>query len=183
MSGEPVTVIVTRTAKAGKIVEFEQWMEGIIHAAMKFEGFMGINVIRPQDLARPEYIIIFHFDTYENLAKWENSKERREWAERGRAVAEGEPKIERKTGLEFWFTPSLRKPEAPPRYKMAIVLVVVISSLLATVLPLIQLATETLHPALRLVIGVIIMVLLMTYVVMPGVTRILRPWLYKKEFL
>ncbi len=181
MSGEPVTVIVTRTAKAGKVAEFEQWMEGIIHAAMKFQGFAGINVIRPQDPARPEYVIIFHFDTYENLARWENSPERREWAERGRSVVEGEPKIERRTGLEFWFTPSPGTPP-PQRHKMVIVLVAVISSLLATVLPLIQLATEDLHPVLRLVIGVAIMVLLMTYVVMPAITRLLRPWLYRKEF-
>lgn len=178
---EPVTVIVTRTAKAGKVAEFERWMEGIIQAAMKFDGFMGINVIRPQDPARPEYVIIFRFDTYENLAKWENSQVRMEWVEKSHAVVEGEAKTERKTGLEFWFTP---RPgvQAPPRYKMAIVLVAVISSLLATVLPLIQLATADLHPALRLVIGVAIMVLLMTYVVMPNVTRLLKPWLYKKDF-
>lgn len=181
MSGEPVTVIVTRTAKAGKVAEFEQWMEGIIQAAMKFQGFAGINVIRPQDPTRPEYVIIFHFDTHEDLSRWENSSERRDWAEKGRSVVEGEPKIEHKTGLEFWFTPSPGQ-QAPARHKMAIVLVAVISSLLATVLPLIQLATESLHPALRLVIGVAIMVLLMTYVVMPAVTRLLRPWLYKKEF-
>lgn len=182
MSGEPVTVIVTRTAKAGRIAEFEEWMEGIIHAAMKFPGFMGINVIRPQNPAKPEYVMVFHFDTYENLAKWENSDERRQWAEKSRPVVEGEPRIERRTGLEFWFTPKSAGLPAPPRHKMAIVLVAVISALLSTVLPLIQLATEGLHPALRLVIGVAIMVLLMTYVVMPAVTRILRPWLYKKEF-
>lgn len=64
MSGEPFTVVVTRTAKAGKVAEFEQWMEGIIHAAMKFQGFAGVNVIRPQDQARPEYVIILHFDTH-----------------------------------------------------------------------------------------------------------------------
>ncbi len=181
MSGEPVTVVVTRTAKVGKVAEFEQWMEGIIHAAMKSQGFAGVNVIRPQDQARPEYVIILHFDTHEDMARWESSPERREWAEKGRSVVEGEPKIERRTGLEFWFTP---RPGAlqPARHKMVIVLVAVISSLLATVLPLIQLATEDLHPALRLVIGVSIMVVLMTYVVMPAVTRLLRPWLYRKEF-
>ncbi len=35
---EPVTVIVTRKAKKGKIKEFEEWMDGIVHEAMKFEG-------------------------------------------------------------------------------------------------------------------------------------------------
>jgi uncharacterized protein len=183
MSSGPVTVVITRTAKAGKVAEFERWMEGIIHAAMKFQGFAGINVIRPQDPANPEYVIIFHFDTHENLTKWENSPERRDWAERGRAVVEGESKIERRTGMEFWFTPRSRGQQAPVRYKMAIVLVAVISVLLVTLIPLIQLATEDLHPALRLVVGVAIMVLLMTYIVMPALTRLLHSWLYKKEFL
>ena len=30
----PVTVIVTRKAKKGKIDEFEEWMDGIAHEAM-----------------------------------------------------------------------------------------------------------------------------------------------------
>lgn len=183
MSGEHATVIVTRTAKAGWIAEFEHWMEGIIHAALKCEGFMGINVIRPQDPGKPEYVMIFHFDKYENMTPWENSDEHRQWVERGRTVVEGEPRIERKTGLEFWFTPRSSGMPAPLRHKMAIVHAVVISALVSTVLPLIQLATYGLHPALRLVIRVVMMVLLMTYAVMPAVTRLFRPWLYKKGFV
>ena len=35
---DPVTVIVTRKARKGKTEEFEEWMDGIIHEAMKFEG-------------------------------------------------------------------------------------------------------------------------------------------------
>jgi hypothetical protein len=34
----PVTVIITGKAKKGKIREFEEWMGGIIHEAMKVEG-------------------------------------------------------------------------------------------------------------------------------------------------
>ena len=33
----PVTVIITGKAKKGKIREFEEWMGGIIHEAMKVE--------------------------------------------------------------------------------------------------------------------------------------------------
>src|ERR671922_191079 len=91
----PVTVIVTRIAKRDKIREFQEWMDGIIHEAMKFEGHMGVNVIRPSDLSNPEYVIIFRFNTFENLAK-------------RKKVAEGEPVIEKQTGLEFWFTPRSR---------------------------------------------------------------------------
>ena len=35
----PVTSIVTRKAKKGKIREFEEWMDRIIHEAMKFALF------------------------------------------------------------------------------------------------------------------------------------------------
>src|SRR6185295_12581767 len=87
----PVTVIVTRKAKAGKTKEFEEWMDGIIHEAMKFEGHMGVNIMRPPNSSDPEYVIIFRFNTYENLAKWEKSEIRKEWLKRSTEVTEGEP--------------------------------------------------------------------------------------------
>src|ERR1044071_1280476 len=100
----PVTVIVTRRAKVGKSKEFEEWMDGILHAAMKFEGHMGVNVIRPTAPSR-DYTIIFRFDTYYNLTKWEQSDTRIEWLKKSLEIAEGEPVVEKQTGLEFWFTP------------------------------------------------------------------------------
>jgi antibiotic biosynthesis monooxygenase (ABM) superfamily enzyme len=190
----PVTVIVTRIAKRDKIREFEEWMDSIIHEAMKFEGHMGVNVIRPSDLSNPEYVIIFRFNTFENLAKWENSEVRREWLAKSKEVAEGEPVIEKQTGLEFWFTPRSRTGRSvngdkaptpiappPPRYKMAIVITAVIFILVSILLPQIRQLTTGLHIHLSTFIGVVIMVLLMTYVIMPSVTRLLGPWLSKKR--
>jgi antibiotic biosynthesis monooxygenase (ABM) superfamily enzyme len=190
----PVTVIVTRIAKRDKIREFKEWMDGIIHEAMKFEGHMGVNVIRPSDLSNPEYVIIFRFNTFENLAKWENSEVRREWLAKSKEVAEGEPVIEKQTGLEFWFTPRSRTGRSvngdkaptpiappPPRYKMAIVITAVIFILVSILLPQIRQLTTGLHIHLSTFIGVVIMVLLMTYVIMPSVTRLLGPWLSKKR--
>jgi uncharacterized protein len=190
----PVTVVVTRIAKRDKIREFEEWMDSIIHEAMKFEGHMGVNVIRPSDLSNPEYVIIFRFNTFENLAKWENSEVRREWLAKSKEVAEGEPVIEKQSGLEFWFTPRSRTGRSvnggkaptpiappPPRYKMAIVITAVIFILVSILLPQIRQLTTGLHIHLSTFIGVVIMVLLMTYVIMPSVTRLLGPWLSKKR--
>lgn len=188
----PVTVIVTRKAQKGKIKEFEEWMDGIIHEAMKFEGHMGVNIMRPPNLSDPEYVIIFRFNTYENLAKWEKSEIRKEWLRRSAEVTEGEPLVEKQSGLEFWFTPRsstgssnggkalIARP--PPRYKMAMVLTGIIFVLVSTLLPQIRQATVGLPILLSTLVGVAIMVLLMTYVIMPSVTRLLRPWLSKKKF-
>jgi hypothetical protein len=44
----PVTVIITRKAKRGKIREFEEWMDGIIHEAMKVEGPLRLSRLEIQ---------------------------------------------------------------------------------------------------------------------------------------
>lgn len=189
-SDGPVTVIVTRRAKKGKINEFEEWIDGIIHEAMKFEGHMGANIIRPTDPSDPEYVVIFRFNTYENLTKWEKSEIRREWIDKSKEVAEGEPTVEKQTGLEFWFTPRSAEntggdkafvPVSPPRYKMAIVVTGIIFVLVSILLPQIRLLTVGLPLLLSTLVGVATMVLLMTYMIMPSVTKLLRPWLSKKR--
>lgn len=185
----PVTVIVTRKAKKGKIREFEEWMDGIIHEVLKFEGHMGSNIIRPaNELSNPEYVIIFRFDTYANLAKWERSQVRQEWLEKSKNLTEGEAVVQKQTGLEFWFTPNLGASKtneapalSPPRYKMAIVVIGIIFVLVSIMLPQIQQATGGLPAMLSTFIGVAIMVLLMTYVIMPAVTKLLKPWLSKSR--
>jgi uncharacterized protein len=90
----PITVIVTRIAKKGRIKEFEDWMDGIVHESLKFEGHLGVNIIRPVEKSRPEYVIIFRFNTLDNLLKWEKSPERKDWLERSKNVVEGEDKVQ-----------------------------------------------------------------------------------------
>lgn len=190
----PITVIVTRTAKKGKIKEFEDWMDGIVHESLKFEGHLGVDVIRPVEQSKPEYVIIFRFNTLNNLLKWERSKARKEWLEKSKDVVEGEDKVQKLTGLEFWFTPrSAHRTEGdannnevrgqpvnlPARYKMAIVTAGIVFVLLNTLIPQIEQLTAPLPLLLSSLLGVLIMVFLMTYLIMPSVTRLLRPWLYK----
>jgi antibiotic biosynthesis monooxygenase (ABM) superfamily enzyme len=184
-SNGPVTVNVKIKAKKARIDEFEEWMDNIIHESMRFEGHMGVNIIRPSDASNPEYIVILRFDTYQNLAKWENSETQRIWFEKGKDLWEVEPRFAKRTGLEFWFTPISRNAQAPamqpPRYKMTIVTGVVIFALFITLLPLIENATAHLPFLVGVVITIVVMVVLMTYVIMPAVTWLLRPWLSKKR--
>jgi antibiotic biosynthesis monooxygenase (ABM) superfamily enzyme len=186
---KPVTVIVKRIAKKDKIKEFEGWLSGISKEVSRQEGSMGIDIIRPTDNeSKPEYVIIFRFNNYDNLTKWEKSSIRNEWLQKGRELVEADPDVQKLTGLEFWFTPYFKQKSSPliplsppPRYKMAIVTIPVISILLLTLVPQIHVLTEMLlipYP-IRLVIALTITVLLMTYLIMPLLTKLLRPWLFK----
>jgi antibiotic biosynthesis monooxygenase (ABM) superfamily enzyme len=195
----PITVIVTRTAKKGRIKEFEDWMDGIVHESLKFEGHLGVDIIRPIEQSKPEYVITFRFNTLNNLLKWERSQARKNWLEKSKDVVEGEDKVQKLTGLEFWFTPrsghwteseannneALCQPVnlPPPRYKMAIVTAGIVFVLLNTLIPQIEQLTAPLPLMLSSLLGVTIMVFLMTYLIMPSITRLLKPWLYKKKLV
>ena len=185
----PVTVIVKRIAKKDKIEEFEEWLSGISKEVSKQEGSMRIDVIRPTDKSKPEYVVIFRFNNYDNLTKWEKSSIREAWIQKGRKLVEADPDVQKLTGLEFWFTPYFKDKSSssiiplspPPRYKMAIVTIPVISILLLTLVPQIHTLTEMLSIPfqIRLIIGITITVLLMTYLIMPILTKLLRSWLFK----
>ncbi|MGH9983091.1 MAG: hypothetical protein ACRD4J_13755 [Nitrososphaeraceae archaeon] len=183
----PVTVIVKRIAKKNKIKEFEEWLSGISKEVSRQAGSMGIDIIRPTDKeSKPEYVIIFRFNNYDNPIKWENSSTRNEWLQRGRELVQTDPDVQKLTGLEFWLTPYSTKSSSlvplilPPRYKMVIVTIPVISFLLLTLVPQIHFVTEMLFIpySIRFVIAITITVILMTYLIMPLLTKLLRPWLF-----
>jgi len=185
----PVTVILKRVAKRDKIKEFEEWLSGISKEVSGQNGNMGIDIIKPtiNSKSKSEYVIIFRFNKYDNLismiilknikvihSKWVVTK--RYGILRSRCWC-------KKKGLEFWFTPYLKEDSSsanplnpPPRYKMAIVTIPIISILPLTLVPQINVLTVILliHYSKRLVIGITITVLLMTYVTMPLLTRILK---------
>ncbi len=180
----PVTVVISRRVKPGCEEAFEKFISGITATAMTFEGHLGANVFRPSSSEDNEYQIIFKFDRVSNLQIWQKSECRRQWLARAESLRLEPARIRMITGLETWFTlPSARRIIPPPRYKMATVT-------LLTLFPLIQLANLTLVPLLALfplplllrsLIITAILVLLMTYVAMPRMTRLFSRWLYPKR--
>ena len=81
----PVTVIIKRIAKKNKTKEFEEWLSGISKEVSRQDVSMGIDIIRPTNnsKSKSEYVIIFRFNKYYNLEKWEKSSVRNEWLHKG----------------------------------------------------------------------------------------------------
>ena len=182
----PVTVVVSRRVKPGCKEAFEKFISGIAAAAMTFEGHLGTNIFRPSSPEDNEYQIIFKFDRSSNLRIWEESECRRQWLARAESLRLEPPNIRVITGLETWFTlPSPKPIIPPPRYKMAAITFLAI-------FPLIQLMNRLLMPLLELLplplllrslIITAIIVLMMTYIVMPRMTKLFSKWLYPKRRL
>ena len=180
----PVTVVISRRVKPGCEEAFEEFISGITAAAMTFEGHLGVNIFRPSTPEDNEYKIIFKFDRASNLRIWQESECRRQCLARAESLRLEKPTVRIITGLETWFTLPSRKPIIPPpRYKMAVIV-------LLTIFPFRILASFTLIPLLkslpfllRSFISSVIMVLLMTYVIMPRMTKLFSKWLYPQKGL
>ena len=176
----PVTIVFRRTVRPGGEQAYRAWVEGIQVASRGVPGFLGASTVGQGARGR-EYLSVVRFDSFENLRAWEDSELRREWLARlPPGVVEGEAEIRRLEGLESWFTgPGVATPVAPSPHRMALVLVVVVLALVSALTPLVRLVLGDAPPLARTAVTVIVQVVLMTYVIMPRVTRLLSGWLFR----
>jgi antibiotic biosynthesis monooxygenase (ABM) superfamily enzyme len=175
----PVTTTVTRRVKPGHETSYEEFLAGIIAAASQFPGHLSVEVFRPQSAASGEYRTVHRFDTSEHLRAWLDSDEHAAWLARAEPHVVGPMHTSFVTGLESWFTLPFQPGTAPPPpYKMALLTWITIFPLITAIVAVTGPLLEELPLALRLAIMTAIAVPLMTWVVMPRVTRLLRGWLY-----
>lgn len=169
---------MSRRVKPGHKALYEQVLEGIIAAASAFPGHLGVEVFRPQTPAG-EYRTVYRFDSAEHLQAWLDSDERAAWLERAEPHVIGPMRTSFMTGLETWFTlPAQPGATPPPPYKMALLTWITIFPLITATVAVTGPLLEGLPLAVRLAITTGLTVPLMTWVVMPRVTRLLRGWLY-----
>jgi len=175
-----VTVSVSRRVKPGFEQEYETWISGVIEAASSYPGHLGTNVLRPGPATNHEYVLIYRFDSYSSCQTWEQSPLRSEWLDKLEVMVDGEQVMRRGTGLEFWFDlPELPVQKHPSPHKMALVLITVVFNLVLMFNLLLAPWLKGMSLWQHVLVVVVLQVLLMTYVVMPRVTRLLQPWLYK----
>ena len=173
----PVTISVARRVAPGREGDYEEWLRGITAEALRFPGHMGVNVLRPTKGSN-DYVTIFRFDTYEHSRAWEESPVRAAWLDRLEGIVEGEDQVRKATGLEFWFSLPELPAAHPSPHKMALVLIVVVFTLLMLINAVLAPLTGDWPAVLRLFVAVCLQVSLMTYLVMPRVTLLLKSWLY-----
>jgi antibiotic biosynthesis monooxygenase (ABM) superfamily enzyme len=178
----PGTVSVSRRVLPGKEAEYEEWVHGIAEAATVFEGHQGLNILRPSAQTGGRYVLIYRFDSDDHARGWEESEVRAHWIAKLEGIAEGEDERKRVTGLEVWFDlPEVPAAPHAPRHKMALVLIVVVFCLVFPLQVFLGPQLGGLPRWVQSLTIVSIQVLLMTYLVMPRVTAILKPWLFSEK--
>ncbi|WP_144120210.1 antibiotic biosynthesis monooxygenase [Catellatospora sichuanensis] len=178
----PVTIAITRRADPSHAREMIAWMRAGTTLAEEFPGFLGAGWVRPGP-GSTEWHMLYRFADADALRTWEESSQRQWWLSSAQGIVE-HARTERRTGIEGWFDPpqehsieEARAP-APPRWKQAVTIWLVFFplSLLANALAVRYLAGTVL--VVRTLVITLCLTPLMTYLMLPWITRTLEWWLH-----
>jgi uncharacterized protein len=176
---DPVTVVVRRRVKPGSEAAYEDWLTRLAAGVQaQMPGYMGAEFHRPP-ASGGDYRSVFRFDTLAHLEAFESSDLRKRMLAEAAPLFAADAVYDRMTGLEFWFDPPPGTRVAQPSpHRMALVLIGVVF-VLVLLLNLILGPVMTGWPLpLRILLTVALQVLLMTYVIMPRLTRALARFIY-----
>jgi uncharacterized protein len=172
---EPVTAISSVRLRPGALAAYRA-----LHAEMEAElarapGFVSCEVLEPVHGVQDELAVVFTFEDRDRLERWLASPARRRVLRSMDAIVEGDRTINVVGGFAGWF--SSHGGREPKRWKQAVVVFVAIAptSLALTA------AREQIAPGLALVPAVLVNsaigVAILSWVLMPRLTRWLAPWL------
>ncbi|KRA25066.1 antibiotic biosynthesis monooxygenase [Microbacterium sp. Root61] len=200
MTDQPITVAIERRIDPARASVATSWMQAGTDLATTFDGFLGSGWVRAGEGSDLWYML-YRFRDIPTLEAWEQSAQREWWLDSGRPFAH-EVRVERRTGIEGWFDapfathiesmgetdaatptgPILQPiPAAPPRWKQAVTIWLGFfpTNLLATWLLSYVPGLGDWPLVLRVLLTTVLLTPIMTYFVLPWVTRLLRPWLQR----
>jgi uncharacterized protein len=175
----PVQVAIVRTVKAGCEADFERALHQFVQRSLTQPGQLGVHIIRPAPgSGSRQYGIIRKFEDRESLAAFRTSPDYLAWNQMAVDLTEGSGHVEELCGLESWFTLPGETLQPLPQWKMAVATYI-------GVLPGVMSLALTLGPFIRswnfILSNAVFnacVVALLTWVVMPLITRALHGWLH-----
>src|SRR5436190_956960 len=174
----PIHVAITRRVKPGHEAEFQQALREFFQASFGHGGVLGASMlVPPPGSDSREFGILRTFASEKERDAFYESPMFKAWEQRARTLTEGEPVYRQLHGLEAWF----RSPNPPPRWKMGI-------ATFLGVFPTAMILSLALSPGIKTWPFILrntafnaCMVALLTWVVMPLVTRLLHSWLHRRR--
>lgn len=174
----PVTILVSRRVRRGCEAQFEACVRELSNLLQDRPGFTDIKAYAP-GAPDDEHKVVLCFKSAHDLEAWQQCEARGAWLERVKPLEEAPPRAQVLTGMEGWFTlPTQEGMAPPPRHRMAVVTWLGIFPMLTLVNLLLVPRLEWMSPVVRSALTSAMMVTLMTFVIMPRLTRACAKWLY-----
>ncbi len=174
----PIHVAITRRVKPGHEAEFQQALREFFQASFGHEGVLGASLLLPLPGSDSrEFGILRTFASEAERDAFYASPMFKAWEQRAKTLTEGEPVYRQLHGLEAWF----RSPQPPPRWKMAAATFLGVFPLAMVLNLTVGAAIQSWPFVLKNAVFNACVVISLTWVVMPVVTRLLRGWLHGEE--
>ncbi|EJM50330.1 hypothetical protein PMI29_06329 [Pseudomonas sp. GM49] len=178
---EVVTLIVKHRVKAGFEVPYEAWLRNIVKVAAQSVGHLGVDVVRGKNAGLDTYTCVLRFCSTEAMQRWLDSPQRQELVDQAAPMLADGDQTEVNPVNEFWFSPQAEAGTPPPRWKQAVVTLLVIlpHTLLVPLLwgPLLRLNALLSNYVVATFLITLTIVLSVVYIFMPMATRLFAPWL------
>ncbi len=175
---EPVTIIIRRSVKPGSEVQYEEQLNELARQAKELDGYLGAEFHRPIGQSRT-YTSIVRFSDLSALEKFEASELRSTFLRRVEPYVSGDAVWQKLTGLEFWFEPPVgTQVPQPSQFRMALLLILVVFLLVYVIGGAIGALLNDWPYFARLLLTITIEIFIMTYLIMPRLTKTLARWIY-----
>jgi len=175
-TGGPITVLVNRFVPQDAENALADTLRGLLRDFDRFPGTSGCRIFRRPVGNGVEFSILQHFASQTDHDAWLASPEFARWRV---AVAPPVPTpghVHRYSGMESFFV-SAKAPDAPPRWKMALLLLLIVYPLSLAL----SIWGAQVLASLPVLVGTLLtsvfMVWLMTYLLVPILTKVFQPWL------
>lgn len=174
-----VTITIRRRVKPGREAAFEEALREFIPQSLQFPGHLGVQVLLPAPRVSPEWVVGIKFRTRRDYDGCRNSPEYSRWCARILELLEADPVVEERCGLEGWFV-LLGATSCPelPRWKFALVTWLGVNVAVIGLTRLLGPVVGTWPLILQALFVNALVVVLLTWAIMPLLTRLFRPWLY-----
>ena len=175
----PIHIAITRRVKPGCETEFKEALREFFQSSFAHGGVLGVTmIVPPPGSDSREFGILRTFADEKERDAFYQSAMFKAWEKKAVTLTEGEAVDRELHGLEAWFRSS---GGPPPRWKMAVATFLGVFPT-ATILSLtVGQMTKAWPFLLGSTLFNVCMVALLTWVVMPLITRVLHHWLHTDE--
>lgn len=169
-----IHVAITRRILPGKEQEFYRAARRFMGESFTHDAVSGAGIVSFPENGSNEVGILRSFATEAEKEAFYSSEMYRKWEDYVATLTEGPPKLRQLSGLEAWF----REPGLPPpRWKMALLTLAAVWPVNMILTHSLGLLIAPLPQPLRILIMSGTLISLLTWGVMPLLTKAFRPWL------
>jgi uncharacterized protein len=170
-----VTAVMTQRVRAGAEERFRETHARLALTMQRFDGFLRSDLLEPVPGVQDDHVIVFSFASKADLDRWLASDERRALLAELAPLIEGDRTLNVVGGYAGWF-PGGEAPQ-PRRWKQAAAVLLALFPTTLTLGLLQRWLVPEVHWVPALLVSNVIGITVLTWLLMPLVTRLLHDWL------